>query len=371
MRHVSGTLLVLAFIAAAVPAASATATCFGKAATIVGTEGRDELVGTAGDDVIVGLGGWDHIRGRAGDDLICGGDNRALEGYGEVLRGGEGHDRISGGGGPDDIRGSAGNDFLQGFEGSDLLVGGRGIDILSGGPGDDFFSLGERGDDVYRGGLEETLGDTVTYPGSDGAFRVDLPRGSAHGAGREELSEIENVVAIPSRGDASGAQDILIGDDGPNYLDGGPGADVLRGNGGSDCLGVSEGDDLLRGQGGYDYATGQWGCTETDLLGLLPGGWPTFSLASGVSFDLASDTARGSESGSDILLSIEGAYGSRHDDSFFGDDGDNRFYGRDGQDDLSGGAGDDLLDGGLGTDTADGGDGKDNCVDIEAAVNCD
>ena len=69
--------------------------CDGKAATIVGTSGDDELTGTGGDDVIVGLGGDDRIVGGAGNDTLCGfnGD--------DTLIGGEGDDVIFGGGGSD------------------------------------------------------------------------------------------------------------------------------------------------------------------------------------------------------------------------------------------------------------------------------
>ena len=49
------------------------ATCRGRLATIVGTDGDDTLSGTSGGDVIVGLGGNDHITGRGGDDSLCGG----------------------------------------------------------------------------------------------------------------------------------------------------------------------------------------------------------------------------------------------------------------------------------------------------------
>jgi hypothetical protein len=63
-------------------AASAALRCFGKRATIVGTN-RDErrpveLKGTRGNDVIIGLGGIDYIDARGGDDLICagGGDDQ-------------------------------------------------------------------------------------------------------------------------------------------------------------------------------------------------------------------------------------------------------------------------------------------------------
>ena len=44
-------------LAAVVPAYAATQTCNGLEATIVGTNGNDDLEGTSGRDVIVGLGG--------------------------------------------------------------------------------------------------------------------------------------------------------------------------------------------------------------------------------------------------------------------------------------------------------------------------
>lgn len=46
-------------------------TCSGRAATIIGTDGADEIEGTQGSDVIVGLGDDDYI--HDGDDVICGG----------------------------------------------------------------------------------------------------------------------------------------------------------------------------------------------------------------------------------------------------------------------------------------------------------
>ena len=47
--------------------------CDGLVATIVGTEGADELTGTDEADVIVGLGGNDVIVAGAGHDVVCGG----------------------------------------------------------------------------------------------------------------------------------------------------------------------------------------------------------------------------------------------------------------------------------------------------------
>ena len=62
--------------------------CLGRKATIVGTQGRDELTGTPRRDVIAALGGKDKVRALGGADLICGGKGR------DTLFGGPGRDQV-------------------------------------------------------------------------------------------------------------------------------------------------------------------------------------------------------------------------------------------------------------------------------------
>ncbi|HEU4481335.1 MAG TPA: hypothetical protein VFS18_05570, partial [Actinomycetota bacterium] len=92
--HLSGSsvaIVALALVGAVLPTNPAVAapTCFGKKATIVGTNRNEnkvvELRGTRGNDVIVGRGGSDLIYGRGGDDLICsgGGDDSIEAGSGD------------------------------------------------------------------------------------------------------------------------------------------------------------------------------------------------------------------------------------------------------------------------------------------------
>lgn len=104
-----------------------THTCGGRTATIVGTDGNDDLQGTSGPDVIVGLGGNDTISGFGGNDVICGG------GGSDTINGGWGNDRVFGGNGVDTLRGSNGADALFGGAGRDTLLGQRGNDRLIGG----------------------------------------------------------------------------------------------------------------------------------------------------------------------------------------------------------------------------------------------
>lgn len=140
--RVETTLLALAVLASVTllpiaPARSATMTCAGVPATIVGTPGADVIEGTARADVIVGLGGNDRIRGGGGDDIICGGPGR------DSLSGGAGADVLRGGAGRDRLSGNVGTDVLIGAGGPDLLRGGAGIDRLIGGSGQDYCSTGE------------------------------------------------------------------------------------------------------------------------------------------------------------------------------------------------------------------------------------
>ena len=105
-----------------VTAIPAPPTCKGIAATIVGTEGADQITGTPGADVIVGLDGNDKISGLAGNDVICGARGN------DTLKGGAGNDQLSGQKGNDKLSGKAGNDTLKGGPGKDILKGGAGKD---------------------------------------------------------------------------------------------------------------------------------------------------------------------------------------------------------------------------------------------------
>jgi uncharacterized delta-60 repeat protein len=100
--------------------------CGGRVATLIGTGGRDRLVGTRRADVIVALGGNDRVRGGRGNDNICGGAGR------DRLEGGRGRDRLFGGGGSDRLLGGAGDDRLAGGPGNNTLLGGSGHDRCPG-----------------------------------------------------------------------------------------------------------------------------------------------------------------------------------------------------------------------------------------------
>ncbi|MEZ5564601.1 MAG: hypothetical protein R3F24_03395 [Gammaproteobacteria bacterium] len=106
----------------AVSAAVQAQSCNGLPATIVGTDGNDELRGTTGDDVIAGLAGNDRILGGDGNDIICGGD---------------GDDDLYGEGGDDTLLGEGGNDVLVG-DNSDAVAGN---DSCDGGTGRDSADL--------------------------------------------------------------------------------------------------------------------------------------------------------------------------------------------------------------------------------------
>jgi Ca2+-binding RTX toxin-like protein len=90
-----------------------TAACGGQGATVVGTDGADDLRGTNRDDVIAAGGGADTVVGLRGDDLVCGGggaDELRGKGGDDALRGGSGKDELQGGGGSDRCRGGGGSD---------------------------------------------------------------------------------------------------------------------------------------------------------------------------------------------------------------------------------------------------------------------
>jgi Ca2+-binding RTX toxin-like protein len=73
--------------------------CHGHRATIVGTQGPDDLHGTNHRDVVALRGGADTFVGHRGRDLVCGG------GDDDLIRGGADSDRVRGGTGDDRLGG--------------------------------------------------------------------------------------------------------------------------------------------------------------------------------------------------------------------------------------------------------------------------
>jgi Ca2+-binding RTX toxin-like protein len=144
-------LALMAFAVGPSPAgAQDSVTCNLLTPTIVMTE-PGAIRGTSGDDVIVGTAGDDIIDAGSGNDTVCG------EGGNDVIRTGDGNDQMWGEAFRDDILiGTPGNDVLDAGPGDDLLVDPAGFgQVLRAGDGADrligFGTLdGGEGDDNIR-----------------------------------------------------------------------------------------------------------------------------------------------------------------------------------------------------------------------------
>jgi Ca2+-binding RTX toxin-like protein len=136
----------------------------------------------------------------------------------------------------DMLGGGAGADRLRGEGGNDTLDGGTGIDHLIGGTGNDTYRVDTAADAVV-----ETAGggwDTVLASGSY-ALAADLE------------VEVLNLSGVSSRTAAS-----LTGSDTANEITGHAGTNTLKGQGGHDVLKASLGNDSVYGGTGNDKVYG-------------------------------------------------------------------------------------------------------------------
>jgi Ca2+-binding RTX toxin-like protein len=296
-----------------------------------GTNGVDNITGSASDDTINGLDGNDSLYGGKGNDLF---------------NGGLGDDLIDGQDGVFDMAlytdatgavtvnlalgaatGAAGNDTLLNIE---RVMGSAYGDTLTGNTGDNLFE-GLAGNDTIDGGAGS---DRAEYWNASSGVIVDLAAGTAiGGAGTDVLSNIENI---------SGSQhsDVLTGDTNANSLTGFTGNDSLYGGKGNDNLTGGLGDDSIDGGDSSDSAA-------------------YYDATSGVTVNLAVGTATGG-GGTDVLVSIESVNGSNFNDLLTGNSLSNYLGGGAGNDTLDGAAGNDNLAGGLGDDSLNGGADYDN-----------
>jgi Ca2+-binding RTX toxin-like protein len=143
-----------------------------------------KIVGTAGKDILLGTDLYDIMSGGAGDDTLDGG---------------------------------GGNDKMSGGDGNDAFMGGAGADAMDGGTGI----------------------DTVTYTDSAAAVRVNLgERGLGGQAEGDTYINIENVTGSQYGDVLIGTNDgnTINGGLGNDQIFGGKGNDVVIGGRGDDRL---------------------------------------------------------------------------------------------------------------------------------------
>ena len=230
---------------------------------------------------------------------LADGDDRATFVGNAVFnaQGGPGADTLIGGSGVSTLHGDGGDDTLTGGPAADHLEPGDGNDVVNAGGGDDLVVL-ETGASVVGGGDGS---DTVWFLNWGQPVTASLDGLANDGAAGEDhlLGDIENL-----RGEDG--DDTLIGNDGPNRLEGYFGDDTLIGGGGDD-----------------------------EILG-----------------DVGTDRIAAGAGADDI-------HGDVGDDHIAAGDGDDSIHGGDGVDRIEAGDGDDVIDAGEGADTIEAGPGDD------------
>jgi Ca2+-binding RTX toxin-like protein len=302
---------------------------------LTGSRFNDKLVGDAGNNILDGGDGDDILIGGAGADTLIGGAGNDTASY-ETAGTGVTASLYR----PADNTGDAEGDTYSSIENltgsrfNDTLVGNADANVLNGGAGDDLL-IGYGGGDTYIGGAGT---DTVDYSWATSNVQVylatDQQRFNAGVAVGDRYDGVENLIG-------TAYNDILVGDEFANKLEGGDGDDILDG-------GRGEIGDILDGGNGIDTVT-------------------YANALSGVSASLMSGGTVG-DAKDDVYISIENLTGSGFDDYLEGDDGINVIdggagndviYARGGNDIVYAGAGNDYIDGGDGNDILYGGDGDD------------
>jgi Ca2+-binding RTX toxin-like protein len=280
---------------------------------------------------------------------------------GDELSGGDGNDSLSGAAGDDILLGDFGTDTLSGGDGGDLLFGGAGSDVLTGGAGDDQLSPGSDLDnDMMSGGLGDdsygvlTPADTVVELANSGIDTVNCVFNTFLMTAYTLPDFVENGTIDPNSpngGELHGnaLDNVLIGGNYGDVLDGSAGDDTMSGGLSGDSYMVDSAGDVVIEIGlGIDHV--RVSIPNYTLPTNVENG--TLTVAGELDGNASINVLQGS-SGNDIL------YGFAGDDTLNGNDGSDQLFGGDDRDDLSGGAGDDAVNGGSGSDQLQGGNGDD------------
>lgn len=314
--------------------------------TLIGDINANTISGGDGDDLLQGMGGADVLDGGngTGNTASYAASSAAVNvslatgiGSGGDAEG----DRLSH---IQNLIGSSLADTLVGDGGSNIITGGAGGDTIDGGSGTDTLSYSTASATV----ISSLTSGTFSYikPGATGTTSITFasdPLGvkntvgsTAGDANGDIISGIENLVG-------SASNDVLIGSNADNILEGGAGADTLNG------LSTTDSDTVTYVNGSAAVvASLSVGTFATTTAGVSV----TFTASNGGVLNGGSTSTAGQAAG-DTLINIENLTGSAYNDTLIGDGNANVLDGGNGNDLLLGGAGADTLNGNAGTaDTA-------------------
>lgn len=325
---------------------------------IDGGAGNDTIDGGTGADIIYAGAGNDTIIFDAADAIVDGGDgidtlqaaSTAKSGITvdltqakykniENLIGSSYADKLTGNGEDNRIEGGAGNDTLNGKGGNDILSGGLGADtyIFGKGYGSDVIAADASNKDDIVVMNDKVTGiklNEVTFSTDDHNLTLTAGtdsltiEGWMDDAGNRvgQFQFIDGKYGIKHASvESSGStgQDIMLGTDEANTIDGGAGADIIYAGVGDDTIIFDAADAIVDGGEGIDTLK----AAET--------------VKAGVTIDLTQTKYK----------NIENLIGSKYADKLTGNGEDNRIEGGAGNDTLDGKGGNDILSGGLGADT--------------------
>ena len=278
-------------------------------------------------------------RFRADGTIYPPGLSLAGDGAANLLRGGDGDDRLVG---------NAGNDTLAGYGGNDVLIGGAGADTMLGGPGNDVYVVDLATDKVY---------ETTTPTSAVNAGGVDRVNSSISYALGNFIENLILTGTAPIKGYGNGLNNTLIGNGAANTLYGNGGNDTLNGGAGADVMFGGAGNDIFI----VNVATDKVYETTTPTSGVNTGG--VDRVNSSIGYSLGSFVEN-------LVLTGTAAtngFGNALANTLVGNNAGNSLFGYGGNDTIFGNGGNDILNGGAGTDTMLGGAGNDVYV-VEQAT---
>lgn len=191
--------------------------------------------------------------------------------YGSTANAGNSSGAVVGSPSRDDLDGGDRDDSLYGHDDHDHLYGMKGDDVIHGGNGRDTAQFSERDNRI-------NLGVTRQQNTGDGLDRLISIENVDAGSGDDVV--IGNQFSNSLNGEDG--HDRLLGRAGRDRLDGGDGHDRLFGGRGADRLFGGDGRDLLVGGRGKDHVWGQ-------------GGRDTFRIARGVGYTVIEDFVDGQD----------------------------------------------------------------------------